>query len=130
MQIRPLSHNKIRIFISFEIFPSPNFWAMQFLHVALFLWVATFYNFFSFRATEGLFISKWGRISAESDWCWFKFIFTTPTDLSLAVGHVSECPSSGTRYYTEFVLNIYFYLKQCVWQFCLENVNYCLSAPV
>ena len=53
-----------------------------------------------------LFISKWGRISPESDWCWLKILLGSfslllrgYTDLSLAVGHVSECPHSGTRYF-------------------------------
>ena len=57
------------------------------------------HDFFSFRATKRLYISiisNWSRISSQSDWCFFGVIFTT-MDLSLAVGHVSECPSSGTR---------------------------------
>ena len=42
------------------------------LHIALCYnlgWNGSFSNFFSFRATEGLFVSKWGRISPDSDWC-------------------------------------------------------------
>ena len=46
---------------------------------------------FSFWATERLFISKWGRISPESDWCWFKLVLGSSslllsgsTDISLA----------------------------------------------
>ena len=44
------------------------------LHIALCCnssWNGPIYNFFSFWATERLFISKWGRISPESDWCLF-----------------------------------------------------------
>ena len=53
-----------------------------------------------------LFISKWGKISPESDWCWFKLVLGSSllllrgyTDLSLAVGHVSEYPHSGMPYF-------------------------------
>ena len=63
------------------------------LHIALCYnsrWNGPISNFFSFWATERLFISKWGRISPESDWCWFKLDFGSsslllrgPTDLSL-----------------------------------------------
>ena len=37
-------------------------------------WNGPISNFFSFRATKRLFISKWGRISSEIDWCWFKLV--------------------------------------------------------
>ena len=64
--------------------------------------------FFNFWGTEGLFISKWGRISPESDWCWLKLVLGLSslllrgyTDLSLDVGHMSECPHSGMRYFVK-----------------------------
>ena len=79
------------------------------LHIALCYnsrWNGPISNFFSFWATERLFISKWGRISPESDWCWLKLVFGASSlllrgymDLSPAVGHVRECPHSGTRYF-------------------------------
>jgi len=79
------------------------------LHIALSYnsrWNGPISNFFSFWATERLFISKWGRISPESDWCWFKLVLGSSSlllrgymDLSPAVGHVRECPHSGTRYF-------------------------------
>ena len=60
---------------------------------------------FGKRVTERLFISKWGRISPESYWCWLKLVLGSSslllrgyTDLSLAVGHASECRHSGMRY--------------------------------
>ena len=49
--------------------------ARPLLHITLCYnlgWNGPFSNFFSFWAIERLFISKWGRISPESDWCWFK----------------------------------------------------------
>ena len=46
-----------------------------------------------------IFISKWGRISPESDWCWLKLVLGSFSlllrgymDLSPAVGHICECP--------------------------------------
>ena len=46
-----------------------------------------------------------GQYLSQSDWCWFKLILGSSSlllrgskDLSLAVGHESECPHSGTRY--------------------------------
>ena len=59
-------------------------------------WNGPISNFFSFWATERLFfISKWGRISPESDCCWFKLVLGSSSllfrgymDLSPAVGHV------------------------------------------
>ena len=68
-------------------------------------WNGPIPNFLSFWATERLLISKWGRISPESDWCWFKLVLGSSSlllrgymDLSPTVGHVRECPHSGTRY--------------------------------
>ena len=84
------------------------------LHIALCYnsrWNGPISNFFSFWATERLFISKWGRISPESDWCWFKLVLGSSSlllrgymDLSPAVGHVRECPHSGTRYFLTFFI--------------------------
>ena len=78
------------------------------LHIALCYnsrWNGPISNFLSFWATERLFISKWGRISPESDWCWFKLVLGSSSlllrgymNLSPAVGHIRECPHSGTRY--------------------------------
>ena len=53
------------------------------LHIALCYnsrWNGPISNFFSFWATERLFISKWGRISPESDWClfWGHLHFSSP----------------------------------------------------
>ena len=53
----------------------------------------------------GLSLAKWGRISPQSDWCWFKLVLGSSSlllrgskDLSLTVGHESECLYSGTHY--------------------------------
>ena len=62
-------------------------------------------DLFSFRATEGFFLYQNG-VEFTSDWCWFKLVLGScwllsqwSKDLSLAVGHVSEYPHSGTRYF-------------------------------
>ena len=102
------------------------------LHIALCYnsrWNGPISNFFSFWATERLFISKWGRISPESDWCWFKLVLGSSSlllrgymDLSPAVGHVRECPHSGTRYFLRWLL---FYQKERCYG--SEILNVCMS---
>ena len=52
-----------------------EFFTRPLLHTALYKisrWNGPIPNFLSFWATERLFISKWGRISPESDWCRLK----------------------------------------------------------
>ena len=59
------------------------------LHIALCYnlgWNGPIPNFFSFRATKRLFISKWGRISSEIEWCCFKLVWTL---------HIALCYNLG-----------------------------------
>ena len=47
----------------------------------------------------------YGRISPESDWCWFKLL-REYMDLCRAVSHARECPHSGTRYLLTFTYKL------------------------
>jgi len=78
----------------------------------------------------------WGRISPESDWCWFKLVLRSSSlllrgymDLSPAVGHVRECPHSGTRYSNSASsCNTCMLILSCSVSWCV-SLYLCISVP-
>ena len=65
-----------------------------------------FLTFSVFDLHRGYLYQNGVEFRQKSDWCRFKLVLGSSslllrgcTDLSLAIGHVSECPHSGTRYF-------------------------------